>query len=84
MTRLAAANRPATVNVAHTHGGRSYRWDSGALTNGVDYEYCVRSYKTQSDEIDDLTHPPGSSDAVSATADSVGPAAITGLTLSVE
>ncbi len=65
------------ATVAYSQWQDSYTWTSDALTNGVTYRFCVRSYVTGGGES-------ANTDSAEATADSVGPAAATGLSISVE
>jgi hypothetical protein len=63
----------STATVSYDLGGLAeFSWTSGALTNGQLYRFCVRSYRTAGGETQNT-------DFVAALADSVGPAAITGL-----
>ncbi len=53
--------------------GYEYEWTSGTLIDGATYKFCVRSYS------DVVGSESSNNNFVSATADSTGPAAITGI-----
>ena len=62
-----------TATVPYGLGGMGeFEWISGALTHGLLYRFCIRSYRTGGGET-------RNTDFVAALADSVGPDAITGL-----
>ena len=67
-----------TATVLYARGGDGeFSWTSDPLTHGQVYRFCVRSYRTGAGES-------GNTNFVAAAADSVGPAAITGLRTSWE
>ena len=63
--------------ITYNKGRRNWSWDSGALSDGTRYEYIVRTYRT----VSAVDHEEDNETVVSAVADSTGPAAITGVSL---
>jgi len=65
--------------VAYSKGLRTYYADSGALSNGTEYSFKVRTYRT----IAEVDYEESADTIVTATADSAAPTAPTSLTVSI-
>lgn len=66
------------ATIDYVLGGSEREWTSGSLVDGTMYKFCVRSYHN------DPGTESSNDNFVSATADSTGPAAITGISGRVE
>jgi len=71
------ATKTPGLSLTRTIAGEEFTWESDALNDGQQYNFCVRSFKTSGGESQN-------EDYITVTADAQGPAAITDLRSNVQ